>query len=202
LKFNGVESKPIYTNVGVPQGSPISPILDMFYNADLLEIPGERSEVLSLGFIDDIAYRVQGESEEGNARELERMLIEAERWREMHGAKFEESKYVLVHFTRARSRNIADAAHIHIGATTIKLAEEAKYLRVLFDRKLAFRKHIQYAAKNSHSQSQESPTVQEAQYFSKLKPCLLLLQPHEWTMQLLCGTDPSKAPKPRIDNQR
>ena len=59
LKFNGVESKPIYTNVGVPQGSPISPILDMFYNADLLEIPGERSGVLSLGFIDDIAYGVR-----------------------------------------------------------------------------------------------------------------------------------------------
>jgi len=65
----------------------------------------------------------------------------------MHGAKFEESKYVLVYFTRTRSTNIADAAHIHIGATTIKPAEEAKYLGVLFDRKLPFRQHIQYAAK-------------------------------------------------------
>jgi hypothetical protein len=100
-----------------------------------------------LGFIDDIAYGVQGETEEGNARELERMLMEAERWREKHGARFEESKYVLVHFTNTRTPNTTDAANGRIGDTTIKPAEEAKYLGVLFDHKLAFRQHIQYAAK-------------------------------------------------------
>jgi len=60
---------------------------------------------------------------------------------------------------------------------------------------------LQRREHNSHSQSQESPTVQKAQYFSKLEPCLPLLRPHKWTTQLLDGTDPSKAPKPRIDNQ-
>jgi endonuclease/exonuclease/phosphatase family metal-dependent hydrolase len=147
LKFNGVESEKIRTNAGVPQGSPISPILYMFYNADLLDIPGVRSGVLSLGFIDDIVFGIQGETEEGNARELERMLMEAERWREMHGARFEESKYVLVHFTRAHSSNTAEAAYVRIGNTTIKPSEVAKYLGVIFDRKLSFRQHMQYAAK-------------------------------------------------------
>jgi hypothetical protein len=147
LKFNGVESERICTNAGVPQGSPLSPILYMFYNADLLEIPGERSGVLSLGFIDDIAYGTQGETAEGNAKELEEMLGKAEKWRESHGAKFEESKYVLVHFTRACKPIIADTAQIHIGDTTISPAEQAKYLGVLFDRKLTFKKHTQYAAK-------------------------------------------------------
>ena len=37
LKFNGAESERICTEAGVPQGSPISPILYMFYNVDLLE---------------------------------------------------------------------------------------------------------------------------------------------------------------------
>ena len=147
LKFNVVESERICTNAGVPQGSPISPILYMFYNAELLEIPGERSGVLSLGFIDDIAYGVQGETEEGNLRELEKMLIEAERWREKHGARFEESKYVLVHVTKAHTANLDDEAHVYIADTTIKHAEEAKYLGVIFDRKLSFHQHIQRAAK-------------------------------------------------------
>jgi ribonuclease HI/endonuclease/exonuclease/phosphatase family metal-dependent hydrolase len=147
LKFNGVESERICTNAGVPQGSPISPILYMFYNADLLEIPGVRSGLLSLGFIDDIAFGIQGETEEGNARELERMLMEAEGWRQKHGARFEESKYVLVHFTKAHSPNITDEAHVRIGDTTILPAGEAKYLGVFFDRKLSFQHHIQYAAK-------------------------------------------------------
>ena len=39
LRFNGVESERIATDAGVPQGSPISPILYLFYNADLLDIP-------------------------------------------------------------------------------------------------------------------------------------------------------------------
>ena len=68
VRFNGVESERICTNAGVPQGSPISPILYLFYNADLLDIPGTRGS--SLGFIDDIAYGVQGESDEENAKEL------------------------------------------------------------------------------------------------------------------------------------
>jgi hypothetical protein len=145
LKFNGVESKSICTNAGVPQGSPISPILYMFYNADLLEIPGNISGRLSLGFIDDIAFGVQGESEKANAEELEGMLMEAEGWRERHGAKFETSKYVLVHFCRTQQPDMTAA--IHIGDTTIEPAETAKYLGVLFDRKLSFRNHVQHAAK-------------------------------------------------------
>ena len=114
LKFNGVESESILTNAGVPQGSPLSPILYMFYNADLLEIPGRRSGVLSLGFIDDIAFGIQGETEEENARELEGMLEKAERWRERHGARVEESKYVLVHFSKRRKAKETEAVQVRI----------------------------------------------------------------------------------------
>jgi hypothetical protein len=144
LRFNGVESERICTNAGVPQGSPISPILYMFYIADLLNIPGGHG-TLSLRLKDDIAYGVQGESDEDNAKKLERLLTKAEKWREKHGARFETSKYVLIHFTRAWKRNTT--AHIHIGDATIKPANEAKYLRVIFDNKLSFRQHIQYVAK-------------------------------------------------------
>jgi ribonuclease HI len=147
LRFNGVESERICTNAGVPQGSPISPILYLFYNADLLDIPGTRGS--SLGFIDDIAYGVQGESDEDNVKELKKMLMKAEKWREEHGARFETSKYVLIHFTKSRSRHTA--AHIDIGDTMIKPANEAKYLGVIFDRKLSFKHHTQYAAKKGTS---------------------------------------------------
>src|SRR5579859_6516356 len=98
LKFNGVNSEEIATNAGVPQGSPISPILYMYYNADLLEIPGTRAQ--SLGFIDDIAYGIQGETDDDNVALLKTMLERAETWRATHGAQFETTKYMLVHFTR------------------------------------------------------------------------------------------------------
>jgi len=68
LKFNGITSETISTKAGVPQGSPISPILYMYYNGDLLEVP--KQQVQSLSFIDDITYGVQGLTDEGNAERL------------------------------------------------------------------------------------------------------------------------------------
>src|SRR5579859_7369154 len=141
LRFHGIDSERIAVNAGVPQGSPISPILYLYYNSDLLEIPGSRG--MSLGFIDDIAYGVQGESDKENAKELERMLIKADRWRERHGARFETSKYVLIHFTRNGKKETN--AHITISDTTIEPSEEARYLGVILDKGLRFRQHIQYA---------------------------------------------------------
>ena len=101
LRFNGAMSDTIVTEAGVPQGSPMSPLLYMYYNTDLLEVP-ERND-LGMGFIDDIAYGVQGQSGKENAERLKSMLEEAKRWRTKHGARFEMTKYVLVHFTRRRA---------------------------------------------------------------------------------------------------
>jgi hypothetical protein len=99
LQFNGARSENISTPAGVPQGSPLSSLLYMYYNADLLEIAPQHQGT-RLGFIDDIAYGVQGNSGRANVRKLKLILIEAEVWRKKHGAQFEPSKYVLIHFTR------------------------------------------------------------------------------------------------------
>ena len=56
LRFNDFTSNPIATLAGTLQESLLSPLLYMFYNSDLLDIPAPPH--LSLGFIDDIAYGV------------------------------------------------------------------------------------------------------------------------------------------------
>lgn len=142
LCFNGVDSERKAIDAGVSQGSPISTILYLLYNMDQLEIRGNNG--LSSGFIDDIAYGVQGESGELNIKELQRMLMKAEEWREKHSVKFKTSKYILMHFSRSRK---VPTASITIGQTTIEPANEAKYLGVIFDRNLCFIQHIQYAVK-------------------------------------------------------
>ena len=65
------------TPAGIPQGSPLSPLLYIYYNADLLDIP-TRPE-LGLGFIDDIAYGTSGKSARENAGKLAKMLNQAEK---------------------------------------------------------------------------------------------------------------------------
>ena len=84
LRFNDVTSESIPTQAEVPQESPLSPTLYMFYNGDLLDIPqpGE----LGLGFIDDIAFGVQGLTDIGNAEKIQERLKDAEEWRKRHGA--------------------------------------------------------------------------------------------------------------------
>jgi len=64
----------IPTSAEIPQGSSLSPILYMYYNADLLEIPqqiNQNMEDLSLGFIDDITYGVAELTDEGNVDRLQ-----------------------------------------------------------------------------------------------------------------------------------
>ena len=63
----------------------------------MLDIP--KRPDLGLGFIDDIAYGTRAKSTEENAEKLTKMLEKAEEWRKSHGAQFERSKYMLVHFT-------------------------------------------------------------------------------------------------------
>ena len=60
LRFNSETSDPFPTKAGVPQGSPLSPILYMYYNADLLDKVKPQPGELALGFIDDVVYGVSG----------------------------------------------------------------------------------------------------------------------------------------------
>jgi hypothetical protein len=49
---------------GIAQGSPISPILYLFYNSDII---GPRAFFYNVGYIDDTSMMVQGDSEEDNS---------------------------------------------------------------------------------------------------------------------------------------
>jgi hypothetical protein len=53
----------------------------------------------------------------GNAEKLQEMLEQAEEWRQKHGAQFEKTKYILIHFMR--NKNLSTNAAIEITGTTI-----------------------------------------------------------------------------------
>jgi retron-type reverse transcriptase len=101
LLFNGEKSDGIAIPSGIPQGSPLSPLLYIYYNAELLEVQPEcnHDASLALGFIDDVIYGVRVISTRSNVWTLKHMLQQAEVWRKRHGSQFEQSKYILIHFT-------------------------------------------------------------------------------------------------------
>ena len=147
LLFNGAKSNTINISTGILQGSPLSLLFYMYYNAELLEVQTRHDPKagLSLGFIDDIIYRAEETSARSNAKSLEYMLQGAEAWRWKHGAQFERLKYILIHFTRNRQQ-LTDAS-VKINSTVIRPSKEAKYLRVTFDQQLHFKAHVQQAVK-------------------------------------------------------
>jgi hypothetical protein len=147
IKFNGTTLSSLLTPAGIPQGSPLSPIFYIYYNADLLDIQvtGALTPHLSLGFIDDIGYGVKRITSSGNIAKLTEILVEAEHWRQWHGAQFETSKYLLIHFTWNK-RDYVEAA-LMIDGTTISLSKVVIYLGVMFDSELKYRAHTDIAVK-------------------------------------------------------
>ena len=73
------------------------------------------------------------------------ILNDAEKWRKKHGAQFETSKYILIHYTR--NRRAKSDASVSINGVKIEPSKEAKYLGVIFDQELRFKSHLQYIVK-------------------------------------------------------
>ena len=72
LIVDGKETTPRKLNAGVPQGSPLSPILFLFYNAPLLEaVQQPDTPILPLGFADDVNLLTYSDSTTINCFNLE-----------------------------------------------------------------------------------------------------------------------------------
>ena len=71
LAFDGQEFPAFPVMTGIPQGSPLSPILFLFYNRELLEwCANPHSGVGCLGFVDDITLIAWGKTTEDNCQQL------------------------------------------------------------------------------------------------------------------------------------
>ena len=85
---------------GLPQGSPISPILFMLYIAPILQM-GRRK--MRFGYADDIALLATSSSLDSNCQLLSEDLAEAVAWGESEGVTFDPGKSELFHFSRRRA---------------------------------------------------------------------------------------------------
>lgn len=88
LKTNEHTPTKIDISVGIPQGSPLSPILFLFYIVPLLE-DLQRKKIEACGFVDDTALIVQSNSARRNREMLSNIHEEVcMPWASTHSAKF------------------------------------------------------------------------------------------------------------------
>ncbi|GAB7336735.1 hypothetical protein MBLNU13_g10834t2 [Cladosporium sp. NU13] len=91
---------------GLPQGSPLSPILFLFFNADLIQHRIDHNGG-AIAFVDDYAAWVVGKTAAENMEIGLAIMQRATEWENRSGASLERDKTAFIHFTR-NSRQSAD----------------------------------------------------------------------------------------------
>lgn len=134
LRFDGGESAPIQINAGVPQGSPLSPILFLLYIASLYERLQAQTGLLVVGFADDTNLMAFGNSALSTSRQLEAAW---KIWEEWSLPLKRTSSCTL------RRAHVAPATSLRLGSTMIQPVVKARFLGVWLDRKLRWKGQLQ-----------------------------------------------------------
>jgi hypothetical protein len=128
---------------GLPQGSPLSPILFLFFNADLVQRKIDAHQG-GIAFVDDYTAWVTGTSGEENQSKIQSIVSKATEWEKRSGATFEPEKTAYIHFTRNQDK--MDSQPVIVRGTEVAPAQEVKILGVIMDTQLRYKKHILRAA--------------------------------------------------------
>jgi hypothetical protein len=128
---------------GLPQGAPLSPILFLFFNADLVQRQID-SQGGAIAFVDDFNAWVTGPTAQSNREGIETIINEALDWERRSGATFEAEKTAIIHFAPKAYK--LDQEPFTIKGQTFEPKGHVKILGVLMDTSLKYKEYIARAA--------------------------------------------------------
>jgi hypothetical protein len=144
LCLPGYNTNAFSTHSGIPQGSPMSPILFLFYNANLVDICNPLTLPASgIGFLDDVNALALGKLAAENCRTLQTVHERCSDWAKKHGASFAPDKYILMHFTNARTKHNTSCLLV-LPAYTLYPSPSARVLGFILNKKLSWQPHLQH----------------------------------------------------------
>ncbi|KAJ6114152.1 hypothetical protein N7512_007597 [Penicillium capsulatum] len=144
IQINGQESAAqSLPQAGLPQGSPLSPILFLFFNAYLVQRQID-SQGGAIAFVDDFTAWVTGPTARSNREGIKTIINEALDWERRSGATFEAEKTAIIHFA-PKTYKVEQGPFI-IKGQTVEPKEKVKILGVLMDTRLKYKEHIARAA--------------------------------------------------------
>ena len=160
LKFDDYVSEVTNITNGIGQGDPISMLLYIIYNADLLDLPDNPISEDAIGYADDIALVATGSDFRETTRHLKEMMTKEDGglcWSVSHNSRFEVTKLAIIHFSR---KTVSDPeienGRIRLGRPALTLegqvvqeVESYKYLGIQIDSQLRWREQAQRATANA-----------------------------------------------------
>ena len=156
--FNEGLMQPFDIGSGIPQGSPLSPILWLLYNYKALQVAGD--EALVTGYIDDTCILVTGDTALENSAKLSEIHERMVDWAKKHGAVFAPQKYELLHFFRRPKKASAEESGAIVQIQAGNLTQEvhpspsARYLGVWLDSGLTGEAHLKQAVTKANQQKE------------------------------------------------
>ncbi|KAF0642185.1 hypothetical protein FPSE5266_20143 [Fusarium pseudograminearum] len=154
LKLPRSLSEPFHVNIGIPQGSPLSPILFILFTAPLLDKIKEHNNafgdknvtVYCIAYVDDTYLIAVSDSYERNCVALKSFHDVVLAWADSVGLEFSPHKYSVMHFQRRYARGgppdaMPDIDGLKDNPDCLKRTS-LRVLGVIFDPRLTFAEHI------------------------------------------------------------
>ena len=160
LKFDDYTSDIIDITNGIGQGDPLSMLLYILYNADLLDLPDNPLAEDAIGYVDDIALIATGVDFEETTHRLKDMMTKdggGLQWSIDHNSKFEVTKSAVLHLSRKTApdpdsengRIPLPKPELRLEGQRVQEVESYKYLGIQVDANLRWKEQAQRATANA-----------------------------------------------------
>ena len=136
LSFNGQTKEFSSIDTGIPQGSPISPILFLIYIQNLFT----SNTVKFLSYIDNISLTATSSSLKRNVKILEREVAKLYELAAQNAIQFDLTKTELLHFTRSKEAKVATLTLPN--GEILQSKDLVRWLGIWFDPGLTFKQHV------------------------------------------------------------
>jgi hypothetical protein len=142
IELENILSRPFSLRSGTPQGSPLSPLLYIIYTADSMS--GISNNTEHGLFADDTALWTSSNTVVNVCHRLQQSVDEFQRWCVAWKLAIQPIKTELIHFSPHPRKKYKNQIAITVENTKIKPQESARYLGIIFDRKLNWRAHTNH----------------------------------------------------------
>lgn len=147
VAINNIRSSEKIQTRGVPQGGCLSTTLFIIYMNDIPKNDGTDLAV----FADDTAIMADSKSIKIAHRKLQAHFIKITDYFEKWKTKLNVNKTKLINFNKKKKTDNENTGIVKYNNQIIETVDEIKYLGIILDKRLIFKKHIDNATRKSHA---------------------------------------------------